>query len=97
MSKKKKSEIELQHIAFQYAELKKQYEFAVNKCGHKVTAQTVATALGCSKRSIYRVYERGGNVGKVEAITAEYRRQIDSFIKTKGYEFAVLAAAQMSK
>ena len=88
MSKKKKTEIELQHIALQYDELKKQYEFAVKKCGHKVTAQTVATALGCSKRSIYRVYERGGNVDKVEAITAEYRRQIDNFFASSQAPFS---------
>jgi len=81
----------------QHAALKQQYEFAVKKCGHHVTAKTVATALGVSKYAVYGAYYRGGSVYKVERITDEYRRQIDEFIKIKGYEFAVLAAAQMSK
>jgi hypothetical protein len=97
MSKKKKTELELQAIAIQHAALKSQYEFARNKCGHHVTAQTVATALGLPKYTVCNVYRRGGGIEKMEAITTEYTRQIAEFVKGKGYEFAVLAAAQMSK
>jgi hypothetical protein len=93
MSKSKKNKTTPdQHNAFKH-----QYEFAVEKCGHHVTAKTVAVKFKKPARWVYSAYYRGGDAAKMEAITAEYARQISEFVKNKGYEFAVLSAAQIAK
>ena len=88
-SKKNKTTPDM-HNAF-----KRQYEFAVEKCGHHVTAKTVAVKFKKPARWVYSAYYRGGDAAKMEAITAEYARQIDEFIKDTSYKSLMLAASRI--
>jgi len=61
---------------------KAQYLFAKTNCKHAVTAKTVAAALKIAPEQVYRLMDNR-NTPHIEAITAEYRRQIADFIAAK--------------
>lgn len=66
----------------QIQDFKAQYLFAKSNCKHAVTAKTVAAALKIAPEQVYGLMNNR-NTPHIDAITAEYRRQIAAFIAAK--------------
>jgi len=66
----------------QMQDFKAQYLFAKSNCKHAVTAKTVAAALKIAPEQVYGLMNNRTSA-HIEAITAEYRRQIAAFIAAK--------------